>query len=256
MVVHNEELPYGEFIHKNQMTEKERAHAISLYDSEIYFTDKQIGRLLNYIEEKNKDNIIIITADHGESLGEHNYYYDHGDLLFSPSLHVPLIIKGINFPRKRINKLVRTVDIFTTLLGSLKINIDDNEFDGVDLVEVMKNNEQPLKAFSETGKAFSKEAYETGKRDVEGISGRLRSVIFQDRKLIYFPRKEGITWQLYDLKDDPEELNNIYETIPEIEIKELMDELKAIAIIPEKSGRKTILSEEDKKRLRALGYAE
>jgi len=251
-----DEIPHGELFFKNPMTEREREHAIALYDSEILYLDREIGRLLKYINEKDDNNIIIFTADHGESLGEHNYYYDHGDLLNQASLHVPLIIYGINFPGKIVKKIVRLIDIFPTILNRLDIDADEYNFDGVDLLDYLNRDGPDLKAFSETGRAIYKEIFEVGHRDIDGIPGRLRSVIYRGQKLIYFPTSAGIEWRLYDLKNDPEELHDIFPSNPGPAILNMMNEVSDIARIQAGPQKLPELDNKDLERLRALGYAE
>jgi arylsulfatase A-like enzyme len=251
-----DEIPHGELFFKNPMTEREREHAIALYDSEIRYLDREIGRLLKYINIKDDNNIIVFTADHGEGLGEHNYYYDHGDLLNQPSLHVPLIISGINFPEKIINKIVRLIDIFPTILSRLSIDADKYNFDGVDLLDFLNKGSPDLKAFSETGRAIYKEVFEAGHRKIDGLAGRLRSVVYRGQKLTYLPTSDGIEWRLYDLKNDPGELHDIFPANPDPVIINLMNEVSGIARIPAGPQKMPELNKKDLERLRALGYAE
>ena len=251
-----DEIPHGELFFKNPLTEREREHAVALYDSEIHYLDREIGRLLDYIDGKDGDNIIIFTADHGESLGEDDYYYDHGDLLNRASLHVPLIISGIDFPEKIIKKTVRLIDIFPTILNRLGLDGGEYDFDGVDLVDYSKPGADELGSFAESGKAFYDEAFEVGHRRVEGLAGRPRSVIYRGRKLLYFPTPDGIEWRLYDLNGDSEELRTVFSAAPDPEISDLMKEVSAIARIPETSGKVPEPEGAELERLRALGYVQ
>jgi arylsulfatase A-like enzyme len=101
------------------------------YDSEIRYTDSQIGNLLETLEKQNltDETIIVITADHGECVGENNVF-DHNEL-HRCSLHVPLIIhipeelrQSAGKTGKRIDRPVSTIDIFPTLLQLL--NMENN----------------------------------------------------------------------------------------------------------------------------------
>jgi arylsulfatase len=58
--------------------------------------DAQIGRLLTALDDfgLRKNTVVVAVADHGESLGEHGYYYDHGRYVYEQSMHVPLIVAG------------------------------------------------------------------------------------------------------------------------------------------------------------------
>ncbi len=64
------------------------------YDAEVRYIDAELGRLFAKLAESGRDRNtwIIVTADHGESLGEHHYWFEHGRNAYEPSLHVPLIV--------------------------------------------------------------------------------------------------------------------------------------------------------------------
>ncbi len=76
--------------------EKTRAQdpQVRAYDGEVAFMDAQIGQLLAALRDFGlRDNTVVVAAaDHGESLGEHDYYYDHGRYVYEQSMHVPLIV--------------------------------------------------------------------------------------------------------------------------------------------------------------------
>jgi hypothetical protein len=83
---------------------KTRAHDphVQAYDGEVAFMDNEIGKLLAALDDTGeRDNTVIVAvADHGESLGEHDYYYDHGRYVYEPCMHVPLIVAAPPaFPR-------------------------------------------------------------------------------------------------------------------------------------------------------------
>ena len=93
------------------------------YDGEIAYTDFHVGRVLNKLKEMNlyDSTLIIITADHGESLGDHGEI-DHAFFIYHSTLHVPLIIKvpGQTKPAT-IQEPVGLVDILPTVCGLLDI---------------------------------------------------------------------------------------------------------------------------------------
>src|SRR6266404_6571813 len=63
------------------------------YDGEIAFADSQVGRLIRFLKDKGlyQNTIIVLTGDHGESLGEHGEK-THGFFIYNATLRVPLII--------------------------------------------------------------------------------------------------------------------------------------------------------------------
>ena len=60
----------------------------ALYDAEISYVDHWIGRLL---ASARRETLVVFTSDHGESLGEHGYYFEHGDLVYRASMAIPLV---------------------------------------------------------------------------------------------------------------------------------------------------------------------
>lgn len=107
------------------------------YDHEIAWTDKQVGRLLERIDELAKErNIgVIITADHGERLGAEKR--THGVGVNEDDIRVPLVVRGPGFPVGTTYKLlVSTVDIMPTIL-QWTATPGPNNLDGRDLAAIV-----------------------------------------------------------------------------------------------------------------------
>ena len=67
--------------------------------------------------------LVVLTSDHGESLGEHDYYFDHGENLFDPSLAIPLIVSMPGSPPGvRTAALASTLDLVPTVLDAVKVS--------------------------------------------------------------------------------------------------------------------------------------
>ena len=196
----------GRTVFENDFSDRLRQHTVALYDSEVHYVDRQIGRLLAALEARQRDNLVAFFADHGESLGEHDYYYDHGDLLHQPGLRIPCAIAGGPFAARRVGEVVRSVDLMPTLLAGLGIGVRNAGFDGVDL----EGDHPPLEAYSETGRALLDAAFETGRRHLPGLEGRLRSLVYGDTKVVYVPQRDGqIAFEVYDLAADPGETTDL-----------------------------------------------
>ena len=92
---------------------------IERYDSEIAYTDSYVGELLHKLDElKLRDStLVILAADHGESLGEHNYV-GHGRYVFREMVHVPLIFRlpGTIAPGRTIKERVSLLDVAPTVV--------------------------------------------------------------------------------------------------------------------------------------------
>lgn len=70
-----------------------------LYDGEVRFVDAEIGRLIERLRASGEleGTLVVVTADHGESLGEHDYWFEHGRDAYEASCRVPLIVR---FPER------------------------------------------------------------------------------------------------------------------------------------------------------------
>jgi len=99
---------------------------ISQYDGEIRFFDHAFGGLIQKIQELGlfSNSLIIFTADHGEGMGDHDYYFDHPAFLYNGLIHVPLVIRfpGQSSEAKEIRYPVAHVDLLPTVLNAVSIN--------------------------------------------------------------------------------------------------------------------------------------
>jgi len=111
-----------------QLTEDQWAVLNALYDAQIEYTDQFIGKLFDYIQCRCKDTIVVVTADHGEHMGERGAL-GHKYALDDALLNVPLVTWGID-PASTEHPVQHT-DVMRTLL---QIAGAESEFvDGIDL---------------------------------------------------------------------------------------------------------------------------
>jgi len=229
------------------LTEENRKYYISQYDGEIGFVDEQIGILLGELKQLglDKKTLIILTSDHGENLADYNKYFAHGFSLYDVELKVPLIIK-INgrksISAKVIGQQVQSIDIMPTILDILKIGkYNRRKLEGRSFLPLILNRkkEQFTYAFSELSNVIKNRI--------------LKSVRTADWKLVYDLSKR--TYELYNLKNDPGETNNLIETEKDM-FKLLKKKLEEWQARPRPRLIKAAkpLNEETKKRLRNLGY--
>ena len=165
------------------------------YVGEIAYTDSQIGRLLEALEQRRllDRTVVIVTADHGESLGGHGER-DHRIFLYEDVVRVPLIVRAPGLQPIRVGEVVRLTDLMPTILESL--GVPSPPVDGVSLVDLMSGRRSDLNL-----EAYSESLYP----ERLGWSA-LRALRRGQFKLIEAPRPE-----LYDLEHDPFEEKNIYE---------------------------------------------
>lgn len=107
-----------------QYTPEETREMKDAYESAIAYLDHQLGLLFDELEKRGllANTLVIITSDHGEEFGEHGLM-NHGNSLYLPSLHVPLLISHPqHIPAgKRISQPVTLRDIAATVLDLLKM---------------------------------------------------------------------------------------------------------------------------------------
>lgn len=225
-------------------------HMISLYDAEIAYVDDAIGRLLEVTRHSagGGDLLTIVTSDHGESMGEHDLFWDRD--LYDPTLLVPLIVappENKALKPQQVRQQVQLIDVAPTILELLAID-RPGRTDGSSLVKMMAGED------STSAPALSAIYMYPFAYAQERIAAR-----HEDWKLIRrLPgwRTQG-TWadmsqELYDLSEDPRELRDLAETAPDM-VKRLEAELDGQlrpADVPIE------LTPAERERLRALGYVQ
>jgi arylsulfatase A-like enzyme len=100
------------------------------YDTEVAYTDEQIGRLMEALPTEN--TAMMFIADHGESLFEHDYL-GHGRRVNEPSMHVPFAMSGPGIEPGRTSQPTQGIDVGPTLLGLAGLPVPAT-MTGIDLV--------------------------------------------------------------------------------------------------------------------------
>ena len=97
---------------------------VNAYDGEIAYSDAQVGQVLKALDGAGVLGraTVVVTSDHGESLGEHDYYFDHGANLFDPVQRIPFMVLGRGAKPVRSDVLVSTLDIMPTLLDAARVS--------------------------------------------------------------------------------------------------------------------------------------
>jgi arylsulfatase len=89
------------------------------YNGEVAVVDEEIGRLLDGLRSRGllADAVIVFTADHGESLGEDDYWFAHGERVGEVLVRVPLLVRVPGRPAQRRSDLASLLDVFPTLVA-------------------------------------------------------------------------------------------------------------------------------------------
>ncbi len=98
---------------------------LARYDGAIRYTDSEFKKILDVIAQEGYDqnSIIILSSDHGEELGEYNYFYNHGPLTFNSGTRIPLIMYIPGERSRRIRYPVSLMDVYPTLLEEVGLSL-------------------------------------------------------------------------------------------------------------------------------------
>ncbi len=178
------------------------------------FIDDEIGRLIEKLKDDGiyDNSYIIMSCDHGDSLGCHDVLSDKGFHMYEETTHIPLIIK---LPKcveckSQVDELVNTTDIYSTILDMAGVSTDLHERDGRSLLPLMKGEE--VKDWTDcvvtefTGLGYS--------------ACSQRMIRIGDYKYVF---NAGDKEELYHLKRDPYELKNLSR---EVEFAKLITEMR------------------------------
>lgn len=215
--------------------------SLSLYRGEVAFVDSLVGRLLDWLRSRhlNENTLVVLTADHGESLGEHGEL-THGYFLYQSTLRIPLLLKYPGSPRgARIRAPVRILDVAPTVVELLGLP-PMARTEGTSLASLVRDGDA-----GERPSAYS-EAYLA--RLHYGFA-ELRSLRRGTMKYIDAPRPE-----LYDLNADPGESRNLVEEEPEL-ARSMREELLERIDRNPTSVTPSPVDAEARRRLESLGYA-
>jgi arylsulfatase A-like enzyme len=223
---------------------------IARYDGEILFVDEQIGRLLHYLQDAgiNSKTLIVIMADHGEGLGQHNWL-EHGVYLYEEATHIPLMVSlpGVIPQGIEVDSIVQSIDIAPTILDILKIK-QDPQYEGESLFPMTLNSAQRKNrtVFMER-RHYEKSVYQ-GVR----VSGQKYGVREGDWKYIWAPQES--TEELYNLTQDPKELVNIIDRNQDLASK-LQEMIKKWKQDQDTGHTETqTIDPETQEKLKSLGY--
>ena len=185
----------------------------ALYDAGILYADHRLGEIFGWLDDARllDDMLVIITADHGENLGEHGLMA-HGYSLYDTVVHVPLIVhypKGIIEPG-RVGHQVQGVDLLPTVLDLLHIPA------------AVPHQGRSLLSGTPREHTFAEQArpdMATFRRrfpaaDVSAHDRELRMIRSEQHKFIW--SSDG-RHELYDLVDDPDETRSLIGQVPGLE---------------------------------------
>jgi choline-sulfatase len=178
-----------------------------LYDNEVHFSDRYVGDLVDWVQKQpwGKQTAVVITADHGEGMGEHNHYR-HAYEVWEALVRVPLFIYVPGAEPRRIETPRGAIDLAPTMADLLGLPLDG--YRGKSLVpEVFGAEPEPRPVIVDLPRC--------------DLMDRRRAMIDGDYKLI----AKGDDWSflLYDVAKDFKEENELSKTEPK-----KLEEMKAL----------------------------
>jgi arylsulfatase A-like enzyme len=199
------------------------------YDEEILYMDHHVGRLLDGLSTRGlfDESLILVTADHGELLGEHGKM-GHGATLFEEEVHVPFLVKyprGERAPERR-SEPFHHVDVLPLILERLG----------------MASGKRPRPLLAEVSPL-----------NFVSAEGSFRALYLGRHKLLWNSRGSHA---LFDLENDPREERNLAAAEPArlSEAVRVLEKVMASLPSPGAPGPPATLDEETLEALRSLGY--
>ena len=192
-----------------------RRKYMQAYHACISFVDAQIAEIWKAIDERNlwEDTVIVFISDHGYHLGEHFLW---GKVtLFEECARVPMVIHapGITIAESQTQSLVELVDLVPTLCQLCNITIPAY-VQGVSLKPVLQNPDAMVK----------KQAYTVVTRGPSTLGRSVRTERWR------FADWGDEQFELYDLKNDPTELENRIKMSPEFQLQRMQRVLKQATV--------------------------
>jgi arylsulfatase A-like enzyme len=217
-----------------------------LYDGEIRFMDDQLSKLFDYLRKNDllSNTLVVITSDHGESIGEHKIL-DHGHALYEEQIRIPLIMIGPGIPKgKRISGITRNIDLLPTLMEYLKLP-SLSEIQG-------KSFLSSLTGTPHDGRVYMGEIFQDPNTRVRRFQRDLKSRRDHSSKLLWASNHQH---EFFDLLSDPAENHNLYQQSQQ-QFSLIASELFAyLKTLPKKDRRtKPKIDEESLESLKATGY--
>jgi arylsulfatase A-like enzyme len=177
------------------------------YDEFITYIDNEFKNFITELHKREVDNtVVLLSSDHGESFG-HGYFTHGGPFLYEQVTHIPLIIKKTGQTAGQIvDQLVEQIDIPATVLEFAEIPVP-SWMEGRSLVPLMRGETLPQRP------SFSMN-FEGNRSRWQPIESGSIAVWDGEYKLIHYLEKNESL--LFNLKEDPDELDNLFLTQPDV----------------------------------------
>ncbi|WP_436903360.1 sulfatase family protein [Halovenus halobia] len=240
------------------------ARWLARYDATVTEADQKIGQLVSALKERGEDDstLIVVLADHGESLTDNGIYFSH-DGLYEPVIRVPFIVHAPGRETGVVDEFVQPFDIAPTVADVFGLDEESFDFHGRSLLPVFEENDSAPEreglivemASSQRRRAVRSGPYKYIYRP-DGEFGNIHDDAVTCRKCGAKHWKEE---ELYDLSTDPDESQNIVDEEEDVaaDLRALGEELAEQYTIGEVEQQSDVEYEEQdelEERLKHLGY--
>ena len=207
-----------------------------LYKNNVLYADYIVGKLVEYLKKYGIYDrcMLIITADHGEALGDHNQVA-HGHSVYEELIRVPLIVRMPGGESRRVQRVVGLIDLFPTFVEVFGLDSDTSKLDGHSLAPLLAGGEAGVPDYYFVSRG-------AGKLMFAMRGERLKYVNHYFRE------------EMYDLEADPLEETNIIDKHPVLASFLRQRAMLVFLQNPGRSGDEVDLSDEDIEELKNLGY--
>jgi len=238
---------WGKMLFHTTSEEEARNFTAKTYGM-VSMIDDSVGQILAALEILGlADNTMIVyTSDHGDMMGDHGMILK-GFMGFNGIFNVPLIWKvpGITKPGTVSDSLVSAVDLAPTILNLSNIDKETIPLDmqGIDITPVLKDPSEKVRDSClievDESDIRAKAPKNKNKNPFGNLEMRVKSLVTERYTLTVYNKLHGYG-DLFDRENDPDELNNLWYSNPELRL-ELLDKLvheiiNAQSLYPKKMG--------------------
>lgn len=181
---------------------------VAQYDANVLVVDQAIAALMSKLDELRllENALVIFTADHGESLGEHGYFLGHGRQPYNPTARVPLFLWRPGLAASRVTAPVELLDLYPTVRELVAPQKPVAGLEGESLVPFLAATPRPAR---EVRLAFSAAGGGSPLTHFRTVQDERWKLVFHPP----LPTRKGdrpAIWELYDLAADPLETSDLF----------------------------------------------
>ncbi len=235
------DIPHYQKLTDNGRTVLDANQYIAEYDAEIAYTDHSLQPLFEALREQGfaRNTAVVLTSDHGESMGTHTLWFEHGIAVFQETVRLPLLIHIPGRQGHHLRGFFRAIDLPPSLLSLFGLRFQEDT-DGRDLSSRFLRG-RSLPVSTTHGEARIDWHFNT------------KFIARDGWKLTHCYDTGGTL--LHDLARDPDEINNLAAAEPR-RLQRMKRELDAWVKERDHLHRHEtpVMDEETKKEMRALGY--